>query len=54
MKIILIVVFLHGYGPRHTVQFQEFESMRACQVAAKTIESMRRLHNYTYSCVPKG
>lgn len=34
-KFILIVVFVHGYGPRLNYStLGEFETMRACQAAA--------------------
>jgi hypothetical protein len=54
MKFILIVVFLHSYGPRHFVQFQEFDSKEQCRAAGATIGKMDRLSNYQFACVAKG
>lgn len=37
MYWILILVFVHGYGPREDVEFQRFYSKDACEKAAAYI-----------------
>lgn len=37
---VLIIVFLNGYGPRATVQFQEFTTKERCESAATEVRNL--------------
>lgn len=56
--MVLIVVFLAGYGPRPDVRFQEFTSAASCEVAKQTVISAWKVNNdsrvlNSAVCVPK-
>jgi hypothetical protein len=51
MNIVLIVVFLAGYGSRPTVEFHDFYKLERCQIAAKTIRDAYRASDYERSLI---
>jgi len=58
MQYILLLVFLHGYGPRPTTVMQEFNSEKTCESAKNQVRgayqrdgSERSL--ITAVCIPK-
>jgi hypothetical protein len=55
--VILIVVFLAGYGPRPDVVMQEFTSMERCTAAQNEVSGAWKRDNASLlikaTCVPK-
>jgi hypothetical protein len=55
---VLIVVFLNGYGPRQSIQFQEFTTLERCETAADVTRKLWASTNDAYYlkgalCLPK-